>query len=260
MAEGKAEERWHLSLAVGNELWKKLLQATLPIRIAEGHFDVVTNVRQVARQLEVRERVRGLIAGANPPDVLLRVQRRAQAALSERREAIEELIDELVHVEGDWRVQIDQEGSTFHGGQQRVGLEAWIRGEAEGTARFLWRTFEFPFKLERRAGAVLHLEDIRYDPERKAVIGDLGGLSVDIGENVLFQLLSQLAQVLLERQLPKASPLEILKRDQVEALIAPLGGPLKVDMGVENLVLEVDEHTVTLRVRLGFTQKQIEGA
>jgi len=45
----------------------------------------------------------------------------------------------------------------------------------------------------------------------------------------------------------------------VEQLVKPAGGPLKLEMGVDNLALDVDRDNVTLKVRFGFTRRQIEG-
>jgi hypothetical protein len=242
---------------VGHEIWERLLRSTLPLRLADGHFDLVANVRQAAAMLEVRERVKGLIEGAQAPEILVRVRRRARDVLAERRDLIENLIEQLIHVEGEWQVRIDDQDSAFVPGEQRVGVEAWLHAEAEGLASFLWKNIEVPFKLDRRAGAVLHLRNLRYDPGRKAVVGELGDLVVDLGEHVLLQLLGQVLQAVLDRQLQRMNPLEVLKREQVEQLASPLGGPFKVEMGVEDLELEVNDQDVTLRVRFGFTQKQI---
>lgn len=256
--ERRKDARWHVTLSIGNEIWNHLLRSALPIPIADGRFDLVANARQAVSYLELRQRVRGFIEASHPPDVLIRVRDRARAAVVERQELIEQLAQQLVHVEGTWSVQVDQEGSSFYTGEQRVGVEAWLHGRAEGLASLLWKRYDLPFKLEHRAGAVLHLKDIHYDAERRSVVGDLGDLTVDFGEHLLLQLLSQVAQVLLEKQLQKVNPLEVLKQDQVAQLASPLGGPFKVEMGVENLELEVSEDNVSLKVRFGFTQKQIE--
>ena len=41
--------------------------------------------------------------------------------------------------------------------------------------------------------------------------------------------------------------------------IGPAGGPLKLRLSVEDVELEVDEDELTLKVRFGFSQLQIEG-
>ena len=40
-------------------------------------------------------------------------------------------------------------------------------------------------------------------------------------------------------------------------MVGPMGGPLKMKMGVEDLDLEVTEDDLTLKVRFGFTRAQL---
>ena len=53
------------------------------------------------------------------------------------------------------------------------------------------------------------------------------------------------------------NPVPILKRDQVEDMVGPVGGPLKMKMGVEDLELVITDDEMTLRVKFGFTQAQL---
>ena len=73
----------------------------------------------------------------------------------------------------------------------------------------------------------------------------------------VLQLLSRLAEYALEQQLPRVNPVPILKRDQVEDMVGPIGGPLKMKMGVEDLELVIDDAEMTLRIKFGFTQAQL---
>jgi hypothetical protein len=41
-------------------------------------------------------------------------------------------------------------------------------------------------------------------------------------------------------------------------MVKPASGPFKLELGVEDLDLAVDERSVTLRARFGFTQRQLE--
>jgi len=45
----------------------------------------------------------------------------------------------------------------------------------------------------------------------------------------------------------------------VEEMVSPAGGPLRLQMGVEDVALEVTEDNLTLKVRFGFSTKQLEG-
>jgi hypothetical protein len=64
----------------------------------------------------------------------------------------------------------------------------------------------------------------------------------------------------LAQQVERFSAVPVLKRSQVEELVAPAGGPLRVQMGVEDVAIDVSEHQLTLKVRFGFKQKQLTDA
>ena len=53
------------------------------------------------------------------------------------------------------------------------------------------------------------------------------------------------------------NPVPILRKDQLEEMVAPAGGPLKVKMGVEDVALDISEDEMTLKVRFGFQQLQL---
>ena len=135
--------------------------------------------------------------------------------------------------------------------------DAWVKGVAEGTIFLLRENVELPFVIERRVGASVTLKDIHYSDGDRAVIGSLGDLAVHIGDQAAVQLVARLAEYLLEQQLPRVNPVPILKRQQVEDLVAPAGSALKMQMGVEDLVLIIDEEDMTLKVRFGFSQLQL---
>jgi hypothetical protein len=130
-------------------------------------------------------------------------------------------------------------------------------GVAVGQIHRLTANGEIPFHIERRVGASVSLGDIRYDPGHRAVIGSLQDLGIYIGDNAVMQLLSRLAEYGLEQQLPRANPVPILRRDQVDEMVGPMGGPLKMKMGVEDLDLEITADDLTLKVRFGFTRAQL---
>lgn len=247
----------HLSLSLSRELWQELLRAALPIRLAEGDLDLAGNARRVVRQLGVRERVVGLLEDKRAPATLVRVKDRAREIWHNRREGVYQRASDVIRVDGTWRVELDSLGTDLKYGTQQVGADAFVKGVAEGTLFLLKENVELPFRIEKRLGASVALKDIRYDPRHRAVIGSVRDLGVFLGDNAVLQLLARLAEYALEQQLPKVNPVPILKRDQVEQMVGPMGGPLKMRMGVEDLELEITDRDMTLKVRFGFTQAQL---
>lgn len=248
---------YHLSLNLSRELWQELLSAALPIELQRGDLDLAGNARAVVRQLGVRERVSGLLEDRRSPAALVKVRDRARALWHRRREGVYRRVNELMRVEGSWRVELDDLGTELRYGDQRVTADAYVKGVAEGKLFLLRENVEIPFTIERRLGASVTLKDIHYDEEHRAVIGSLGDLAVHIGDHAALQLMGRLAEYLLEQQLPKVNPVPILKRGQVEDLVSPIGSPFKTQMSVEDLVLEIDEQDMALKVRFGFTNLQI---
>ncbi|MCB9675401.1 MAG: hypothetical protein H6737_09820 [Alphaproteobacteria bacterium] len=247
----------HISLSLSRELWRELLRAALPIRLAQGDLDLAQNVRAGLKQLGVRERVAGLLEDRNAPDTLIRVKDRAKAIWANRRDKVYQRANDLIRIDGTWRVELDSLGTELTYGSQSVGADAYVKGVAEGTVYLLKENVEFPFIIEKRIGASVALKDIRYDPGHRAVIGSVRDLGVYLGDNAVLQLLSRLAEYALEQQLPRVNPVPILKRDQVEDMVGPIGGPLKMKMGVEDLELVIDDAEMTLRIKFGFTQAQL---
>jgi len=247
----------HLSLSLSRELWREMLRAALPIRLAQGELDLAQNVRAGLKQLGVRERVAGLLEDRTPPEPLLRVKDRAKQIWRNRRDRVYQRANDLVRIEGEWRVELDSLGTELSYGDQQVGADAYVKGVAEGTVYLLKENVEFPFLIEKRIGASVALKDIHYDPGHRAVIGSVRDLGVYLGDNAVLQLLSRLAEYALEQQLPRVNPVPIIKRDQVEDMVGPMGGPLQMKMGVEDLELVISDEEMTLRIRFGFTQAQL---
>jgi hypothetical protein len=256
MVDPKRDD-WHISLSVHRDLFDQLIAGVLPVKVGEGSFHLLRDVRGAVARLELRQRVRGLLEERKPPEVLVQARDRAVALWQERREVVHRRVDDLVHVEGDWKIQIDQDGSSLRYGEQRVGLEARVRLSAEGTATLVKEGLELPFHLQRFVAASLELGNIHYDRGRRAIVGELGRPVVDLGPQAVLQLASQALEIVLEKQLFRVNPITLLTRDQVEGMVKPASGPFKVELGVEDLDLAVDERSVTLRARFGFTQRQL---
>jgi hypothetical protein len=248
---------YHLSLGISRELWSDLLGIALPVDIAKGEFDLAANVRAAVKQLQVRERVAGLLEDRQPDDVLVRARDRARQVWHGRREGVYRRLNELVRVEGTWQVQLDDLGTQFRYANQQVGADAFVKGVATGKLILLRENVELPFTIEKRVGVTVNLSEIQYDDGRRAIIGSLRDLGVHVGDHAVMQLLGRLGEYLLEQQLPRVNPVPILRRDQVEEMVGPMGGPLKMKMGVQDLELEITEDDMTLKVRFGFTQLQL---
>ncbi len=257
MAEQK-QEAWHLTLSVHRELFDQVVAGVLPIKVGKGRFHMLRDVRGAVARLEVRQKVRGLLEDRHPPQVVSRARERAVGAWRSRREDVHKRIDELLHVEGEWKVQIDQDGSNLRYGHQSVGLEARVRLSAEGSAQIMGEGLELPFALHKFLAASLELGNIHYDRGRRAIVGEVGRPVVDLGEHVLLQLASQGLELALEKQLFRVNPVTILAREQVEGMVTPAAEGLKLQMGVEDMALQVDDSTITLKARFGFTQRQID--
>ncbi len=257
MARKQLADGYHLSLSLGKALWDDLLHAALPIKVKDGEFDLGRMVYRGVKQLGVRERVTALLEDRQPPAVVDRARQRAAALWRDRREQVYRTLDGLVHVEGTWRLELDREGTEFHYSTQKFGVDAHLKAVADGRARFLGGNLEFPFTLEKRLGAAINLADIRYEKDIEAIVGDIADPMIDFGDHVVLRLLNEASGFLLENQLTRFSPVPILKKEQVESLVAPAGGPLKLQMGVEDIAIEVTDNDLTLRVRFGFTQKQL---
>ncbi|MBA2319824.1 MAG: hypothetical protein H0V89_01605 [Deltaproteobacteria bacterium] len=246
----------HLQLSLSRELWNELLRAALPVSITKGRFDLLRSARTALIGTGMRERVVGLLEDRAPRPVL-QVRERARAVWKTQRAGLYRRMDEIVRVEGEYKVELDALGTELRYGPQRVGADAYVRATATGTIFFLRKNVEIPFVFEKRVGASINLADIRYDAGHKAVIGSLRDLEVFLGDGVLLQILSRLAEKGLEGKVAEANAIPILKREQVEEMVGPMGGPLKLKMGVDELELELNEQDMTLKVRFGFSQNLI---
>lgn len=260
MPPRQLRDHYHLSLSIGKALWDDLVTAALPYKVADGEFDLGKLVYQGVKQLQVKEKVVALIEDKNPPPAVVAVKDRAAELWHQRREQVYRLLNEVLKVEGDWRVQIDQDGTEFHYAPQRIGVDAHARLTVNGKIHLLRNNVEVPFTLEKRLGATAHLADIRYDKDQRAIVGNVTDPSIDLGEHVVMRLLKQGADYLINQQLESYKVVPLLKKDQLDEMLAPAGGPLKLKMGIDEVGVEVSDSELTLRVRFGFTQLQLTGA
>lgn len=254
-----SSDGFHLKFTIGKALWTELFRVGLPYRVAEGQFDLLQNLRAGVRQLELRQRVRGLLEDRSVPPLVLRGGEAARQLWAARKEQVFERLKEVVSVQGDWKVEIDREGSDFLYANQRFGIEAHVKAVATGKLYLLRENIELPFTIEKRIGAQAALADIRYDRQKAALVGDLSGVQIDLGENLIFEVLSRGLERLAQDRLASVSPVTILKREQVEEMVGPMGGPLRLKLGVEDVGIDVSDDELTLKVKFGFTQLQLEG-
>ncbi|MEL6346611.1 MAG: hypothetical protein AAFV53_26095 [Myxococcota bacterium] len=259
MAAKQIADNYHLSLSIGKALWDELLGAALPATVSKGSFELTRAVYQGVKQLQVKERVVALLEDEQTPPFVAQARSRASAFWRRRRSQVYGFIQEMVRVEGDWQIQIDRDGTEFQYAPQRIGVDAHARAIIHGRAYLLRENLELPFTIEKRLGAACSLGNIRYDKDERAVVGEVMQPSVDLGEHVILQMLNAGLGRLLEQQIHRFDKVPILKKDQVEDLVGPAGGPLKLKMGVEDIALEISDDQMTLKVRFGFSQLQLPG-
>jgi len=257
MSTAQITDGHHFSISLGRALFSEMFAAALPYTVAKGEFDLTENLRQIARQLAVREKVAGLLEDRNPPQALSRVKNKAVSVWDEHREQVLASLEEVVRIDGDWEVELDSEGSDLLFSEQSLGAEAHVKLIAHGKAVFLNQNIEVPFTVEKRIGAELHLKDIRYDKDSGEVVGQMRDVALKLGEGVFWGLLEDLAAKLLAQQVHRFARVPILKKEHLDGLLRPAMEPLKLAMDVEDLSLDVGEEYMTLKVRFGFTQQQI---
>lgn len=260
MPPKQLRDHYHLSLSIGKALWDDLVSAALPVKVADGQFDAGKALYQGVKQLQVKEKVVALLEDRHPPAAVVAAKDRAAELWRSRREQVYTVLNDVVRVEGDWRVQIDRDGSDFHYAHQKIGVDAAARVMVNGRIHLMKNNVELPFTLEKVLGASCSLGDIHYDKEQRAVVGAVQNPAVNLGDHVILRLLKQGADQLLAQQASKWSSVPILKKDQLEEMVAPAGGPLKLKMGIDDVEIEVTDNDLTLRVRFGFSQLQLTGA
>lgn len=251
---------YHLSLSIGKALWDDLVGAALPLKVRDGTFDLGKVVVSGMKQIGVRQRVRGLLEDRTPPAPLVRVKDKAAQLWSEHREDVFQVVSEMFRVEGDWMVEIDEEGTEFHYAPQKIGIDAHVKATINGTAFLVRDSVEIPFTIEKRLGATAHMGNIRYDKDIRAVVGDVQDPFIHLGDGVILQALSQAAATLLSQQSERFNKTPLIKKDQLEEMVAPAGGPLKLKMGIDDVRIEVSEQNLQLKVRFAFEQPQLTGS
>jgi hypothetical protein len=248
----------HLSLSLSGEMWNQILRTALPFSIASGELDLAAGLRSAVRQLQVRERVAGLLEDHRTPQPLVQFGKRLGTLWEDRRANVYGMLNDLVRVEGTWTVEVDEVGTDLRYGPQKVAADAWVRGVAEGNITFLREGLTLPYRIEKRVGASVALGRIRYSRDREAVIGNLQDLAIHLGDNAVLQVLARVIEYGLQQKVETLEPVPVLKREQVDGLVGGMGGALRMNMGVDDLQLDIDDEHMTLRVRFGFSRAATE--
>ena len=139
-------------------------------------------------------------------------------------------------------------------------MDAHIKAVINGTAYLVRDSVEIPFTIEKRLGAAAHMGNIRYDKDKRAVVGDVEDPFIDLGDGVILQALSQAGAQLLAQQTERFRATPLIKKDQLQEMVAPAGGPLKLKMGIDDVRIEVNENDLQLKVRFAFEQPQLPGS
>lgn len=242
----------HLSLSLSRDLWNGMLRAALPYTVADGAFTLRGAARATVRQLGVRERVAGLLEDTRTPPVVARLGERARDLWRSRREEVLGRVDTVLRIEGTWRLEVDDLGTEIQYGPQRLTAEAFVKGVAEGRIVVLGANLVLPFHVEQRLGATVSLGRIRYARERHAILANLQDVALHLGDHAAAQLVARLVELIVARQVERMDAVPLLQREQIEGLVGPLGGSLRVLLEVADLFLAVDEDRMTLQVRFGF--------
>ena len=162
---------YHLSLSIGHALWSDLVGSALPLQVADGAFDLGKAVYKGVKQLQVRQKVAALIEDRAPTPRVKHAKERISDMWRKRKGELYGFLNEMLKVQGDWEIHVDQRGTDFHYGQQKIGVDAHVKAILHGKAFLLKENLEFPFRVEKRLGASCSLGDIRFDNNKNAVVG-----------------------------------------------------------------------------------------
>ncbi len=248
---------YHLSLSIGKALWDDLVSAALPIEIAQGPFHLGKALYQGTQQFQVKNKVSALLEDHASNPSLQKMRKRISGTWNKHRSNIYQTLDQILHIEGEWSVQIDDEGTDFHYAPQKIGVDAHVKGSVTGTINFLNNNLELPFRIEKRLGAACYLGDIHFNNSHNAVVGTVQDPSIDLGDHFLLELLNEAALKLLDVQVQKLDPIPLIQRNQLDEMLTP-AGPLQ--MSIADVKIEVSKEELSLRVRFGFSQKQLTEA
>lgn len=244
---------YHLSFSISRSLWADLLAEALPIQVGTGEFDAVQQVRGLLNGVQTQISQMKLLESPKVPPVAAAAGVRALGVLKKAREGVSRRVDRLVRVKGKWRLEVTRDGSEFVYGQNGVTLHARLNATAEGRADLLDDQFEVPFLLQKAISGTITLGDVQFDRNTRSLQGRVKDVGLILGDHPLFKLLKPYVDKLLEQKLiGKVNPLTLLRGEQLENLITPGQGPLKLSAGISDILVSVDDDRLTLSVRFAF--------
>lgn len=250
---------YHLALSVSQSLWTDLLGEALPIQVGEGDWDLVAQSRKLLHAAE--DQVKGLLTGVeekiNDAPVLgspmvRSVRGRAKSVVKRGRGVASRALSDSVKVKGKWRARVAREGSSFEYHAGAVTLNARAELELEGRAILFGDQFEIPFAIGRHLDATASLKDIAFNRGVKQLEGQIGDVSLSLGESLPLRLLKALGDRLIAQQIDRFNPLPLIPGSTLENMITPGDGPLKFSAGIEDLHVGINENDLTLSVRFAF--------
>lgn len=248
---------YHLSLSITKSLWDDMIGVALPLQVADGAFDLGKNLYNGMKQLGVKERVSYLLEDKANSERVNKAKQRIRGAWKRRKPQVYQNLNKLLRIEGNWEVSVDQEGTEFRYGKQKIGVDAQVKANASGKIHFLKENISVPFTIEKRLGASCALGDIRFDGDKNAVVGSVQDPMLNLGEHVLLRLLSEVSGQLLQQQTNRFSDVPLIPKDKLDEMVMPAGGPLKMTMSIADVGIVVDEDTLQLQIKFGFANKQI---
>ena len=251
---------YHLSLSIGHGLWTDLVSSALPLQVADGAFDLGKAVYRGVKQLQVRQKVSALLEDRSSNPKVKEAKNKISSIWQKNKGEVYKYLNEMLRVEGDWQVFLDREGTDFKYSTQKIGVDAHVKAVLHGKAFLLKDNVELPFHIEKRLGASCSLGDIRFDKGQSAVVGTVQYPMLDLGDHVVLQVLNEAIAKLLSKQVERFSSVPLVPKDQLEEAIAPAGGPLKLQLNIEDVRIEVNDNDLSLKVKFGFSQKQLTGA
>ena len=87
-----------------------------------------------------------------------------------------------------------------------------------------------------------------------AVVGSVQDPQIDLGENVMLKLANEIAGQLLAQQTNRFNTMPLIPKDQLNKMVLPAGGALKMNMTVEDVRIEVNNQDLQLKVKFGFAR------
>lgn len=248
---------YHLSLSITKSLWDDIIGVALPLQVADGAFDLGKNIYNGMKQLGVKERVSYLLEDKANSERVNKAKQRIRGVWKRHKPQVYHNLNKLLRIEGNWEVSIDQEGTEFHYGKQKIGVDAHVKANVSGKIHLLKENVSVPFTIEKRLGASCSLGDIRFDGDKNAVVGSVQDPMLNLGEHVLLRLLSEVSGQLLQQQTNRFSDVPLIPRDALDEMVMPAGGPLKMSMSIADIGIVVDDNNLQLQVKFGFANKQL---